>query len=215
MNIVIQCAARKHEHAGYFRTLDGRTVLFVADPRKAPSSSSYLHARPDDRSDAGISWRDRLLQYNRESVSNEFGLLRAIDLYAHPAYQRLASARNITQSYILSAGWGLIRADFLTPYYDITFSSAAESYKRRISVDNYRDLNMLPSEANEPTLFFGGKDYVPLFCELTKSVKANKIVFFNVFIKFAIKFFNIFTNFFYIPKRLKSSHSFHSNKNRI
>jgi hypothetical protein len=31
--------------------------------------------------------------------------------------------------YVLSASWGLIRADFLTPYYDITFSSSADAYK--------------------------------------------------------------------------------------
>ncbi len=81
--------------------------------------------------------------------------------------------------YILSAGWGLIPADFLTPDYDITFRARAEEYKRRRKVDHYNDFEMLDNPNSETIAFFGGKDYISLFCELTKSVKGPKTVFFN------------------------------------
>ena len=81
--------------------------------------------------------------------------------------------------YILSADWGLISAGFLTPYYDITFSPSAEAYKRRRKAVRYQDFCMLPISTDEPMAFFGGKDYVPLFCALTKLVKAQRTVFYN------------------------------------
>jgi hypothetical protein len=81
--------------------------------------------------------------------------------------------------YVLSAGWGLIRADFLVPQYDITFSQSAEDYKRRRKTDRYDDFCTLPVETDGNILFFGGKDYLPLFCALTKAVRGRKIVFYN------------------------------------
>jgi hypothetical protein len=179
MIVVIQCAAKKRDHAGHLKTADGRNVLFVADPRSAPPSDSHLYARPDDVSEDGLTWRDILLRYNRNTVRNELGLCRAVELYANPSYDRLAASVGAAQTYILSAGWGLIRGDFLTPNYDITFSASAEPYKRRKRTDSYRDLNMLPHRTSDPIVFFGGKDYVPLFCELTESAVARRTVFFN------------------------------------
>jgi hypothetical protein len=85
----------------------------------------------------------------------------------------------IDHVYILSAGWGLISAAFLTPYYDITFSQAGEAYKRRRHSDRYRDLQMLPKQTREPIVFFGGKDYLPLFATLTSSISTTKTVFYN------------------------------------
>lgn len=60
--------------------------------------------------------------------------------------------------YILSAGWGLIRADFLTPYYyDVTFSQSAEGYKRRRKSDRYQDFSMLPEHAEEEIVFLAAR----------------------------------------------------------
>jgi len=59
--------------------------------------------------------------------------------------------------YILSAGWGLICADFLTPAYDITFSPSAAPYKRRRKTDRYEDFRMLPDKAEREIVFFGGQ----------------------------------------------------------
>ena len=53
--VVIQCAAGKNENAGYFRSDDGRKILFVADPRRAPASASIVYRRPDDFA-SPVSW---------------------------------------------------------------------------------------------------------------------------------------------------------------
>jgi hypothetical protein len=95
------------------------------------------------------------------------------------ATYRLADRFGLSKLYILSAGWGLIAADFLTPYYDITFSQSADSYKRRRKADHYDDFRMLPDDTEEEVLFFGGKDYLPLFCSLTRSVRTTKTAFYN------------------------------------
>ena len=114
----------------------------------------------------------------RQAGGNPLGLCPAYRLYENQTYGRLAD-RFGSNLYILSAGWGLIRADFLTPYYDITFSPSADSYKRRRKADRYQDFCMLLRDADEPIVFFGGKDYVPLFCTLTKSAKGKRTIFYN------------------------------------
>ncbi len=179
MIVVIQCAASKRPNAGHLVRANGRPVDFVADPQFAPPDPSRVYARPDDPSDAGTSWRNLLLKYNREPNGNPLGLYPAHQLYENKAYGRLADELGLQNVYILSAGWGLIRADFLTPYYNITFSPNADGYKRRRKSDPYEDFCMLPTETKEDILFFGGKDYLPLFCSLTETVRGNRIVFYN------------------------------------
>ena len=97
------------------------------------------------------------------------------------AYELLYRKCGLDNLYILSAGWGLIRADFLTPAYDITFSNAAnvEKHQRRGKRDAYADFRMLPDETVKPVVFFGGKDYVGLFCELTGRIQGPRRVFYN------------------------------------
>ena len=179
MIAVIQCAARKRDDAGYLTTQDGKRVVFVAQPGLAPQLDGVVYARPDDSSGSGRTWREELIAYNQRPAVNPQRLLPAFELYANDAFRRLADRFGIENTYILSAGWGLIAASFLTPYYDITFSAAANSFKRRRKSDSYRDLCMLPGHVDEPVVFFGGKDYLPLFCELTRSVRSSRIVFYN------------------------------------
>ena len=133
MIVVIQCAATTQPHAGHLRTRDGRDVVFVAKPEIAPISGRELYARPDDVSDTGKSWRTVLQEYNAAPGENPLGLLPAWQLYRNPAYRVLADHCGQDHLYILSAGWGLIRADFLTPKYDITFSRGrnVQPFKRR------------------------------------------------------------------------------------
>lgn len=173
--VVISCAGSKKDDAGHFRTDDGRKVMFVADPSKAPRDSEFHYARPDDLAD-GVSWRDRLRDYNADRCDNPFGLLPAGRLYRNETYSRLVERYRLDGFYILSAGWGLIRADFLTPKYDITFSNKADASKRRRAGNDWNDLNMLPAEGAESVMFFGGKAYVPLFCRLTKDYRGRRIV---------------------------------------
>ena len=90
----------------------------------------------------------------------------------------MVKAYGTERVYILSAGWGLIRADFLTPDYNITFSQAPKGNKRTKST-RFDDLCLLTQDSKDPIVFFGGKSYVPLFCELTRSFSGRKVVFYN------------------------------------
>jgi hypothetical protein len=176
MIVVIQCAAKKRPYAGRFRAADGRPVLFVGDPLSAPASEC-LYARPDDPSDRGPSWRELLVRYNERPSENPFDLLPAFDLYENETYRRLVDRFGIDKTYILSAGWGLIKSTFLTPDYNITFTPQADPYKRRRRTDRYQDLCMLPADTAEPMFFFGSKEYVLLFAALTKPISVQKTVF--------------------------------------
>ena len=179
MIVVIQCAARKSPDAGHLCRRDGMPVLFVADPHSAPADKDYFYSRPDDQSENGVSWRAALLDYNKNPGDNPLALLSAWELYQNPTYGKLVDRIGVRNTYILSAGWGLLTAEFLTPDYDITFSPSADAYKRRRNKDWYDDLRMLPASTAEPVVFFGGKDYVPLFCSLTERVKGQRVIFYN------------------------------------
>jgi len=179
MITVIQCAATKRPGAGYLKSAHDKPVIFVASPQAAPADDTRICAHPDDPSDVGISWRDLVLKYNRESTDNPLRLCRAWQLYSNIVYERLVNRFGLHNVYILSAGWGLISADFLTPYYDITFNPGAEPYKRRRKTDHYHDFRMLPQDTGEEILFFGGKDYLPLFCSLTNGTKGKRTIFYN------------------------------------
>lgn len=195
MKVVIQCAATKQPTAGGMRTADGRPVYFVAHPDLAPADQSRLFACPDDPVDTatpdGPTWRDRLIAYNHEPEGNPLGLLPAIDLYRDRAYRALAERVPPEDLYVLSAGWGLLRADFLTPTYDITFSPQADAWKQRRRKERYADFRLpspgkapAPLDATSPTnashaaegiVFFGGQDYLPLFTSLTDGHPGERI----------------------------------------
>ena len=183
MIVVIQCAARKYPCAGRFKMEDGRPIMFVADPKKAPTDNEIVYKRPDDPSGSGLSYREELVKYNhRRPGDNPLGLLRAWELYSNPVYEKLVDTFCVRNVFILSAGWGLIPADFLTPDYDITFSSSAkgnDAYKRRRRNDAFMDLSMLPADSIGPIVFLGGKDYVSLFRRLTEDAKSERIVFYR------------------------------------
>ena len=178
MNVVIQCAASKAADAGFLMDAKGRPVFFVANPDLAPPSDRHRYARPDDLAVPGKTWRDLLVEYNA-SGENPSDLLPAYRLYRHPVYQQLVERYDIGKVFILSAGWGLIRADFLTANYDITFSNSAEKYKKRSKRDQYNDLCQLPDGDDEALVFIGGKDYLALFCQLTQGYRGERFVFYN------------------------------------
>lgn len=177
--VVIQCAARKRPNAGHLTTEDGKLVLFVADTASTPRNPAVVYRRPDDAARSGLSWRDVLSNYNEaysSTKANPLGLLPAWRLYQDPTYEYLVDRLGERNVFILSAGWGLISAPFLTPNYDITFAKAA-NYKRRRSQDRYADFSMLPADMSTPVFFLGGKDYVPLFCRLTEGTMAQRHVY--------------------------------------
>jgi hypothetical protein len=179
MIVVIQCAAIKRADAGRLVTNSGKPVDFVADPQIAPADGSRIYARPDDAAANGKSWRQLLTDYNAAPGNNPLGLYPAYELYKRDVYRRLVDRFGVQNTNILSAGWGLIRADFLTPYYDITFSMRADSFKRRRKNHRYADFNMLADNTEDDVVFIGGKDYLPLFFELTSSVRGTRTVFYR------------------------------------
>ncbi len=179
MIVVIQCAARKRPDAGRLASSSGKSVVFVAHPESAPADGTCVYARPDDCSPNGKTWREVLLEYNEEPNNNPLRLCPAYQLYENRTYGHLVEVFGVRNVYILSAGWGLIRASFLTPYYDITFSQSAEGYKRRRRGDRYGDFCMLSKQPDDEIVFLGGKDYLPLFCAFTSTVRNKRTVFFN------------------------------------
>lgn len=179
MIVVIQCAARKRKDAGHLQTRDGKRVVFISDPTVAPTSDACIYARPDDPSDHGGSWREYLLRYSETPQNNPLVLLPAFELYKEKTYQALANQLGVDRTFILSAGWGLIPASFLTPSYDITFLAKADPWKRRRHHAVVSDFSMLPIDAKEPIVFLGGKDYLPLFLRLTAHISSPRIVLFN------------------------------------
>jgi len=179
MIVVIQCANAKRAEAGCLRRHDGREILFVADPGKAPAHHQYVYARPDDMADGSRSWRDCLLRYNKAPANNPLGLLPAWQLYRNVTYASLADRYGPDRLYILSAGWGLLAAEFLTPKYDIAFRGQADRYKRRRKRDRYNDISMLPEETDDPVVLLVSKDYVRLACDLTERIGGPRYLFFN------------------------------------
>jgi len=179
MIVVIQCAATKRSRAGHLFTRDGKLVDFVAHPEFAPKEATRIYQRPDDISDRGMSWRQLLVKYNENEKTNPLGLLPAYELYENKTYGLLIDCFGIENVYILSAGWGLVRSDFLVPYYDITFSQSADNYKRRRRSDRYNDFKLLPLQTTETVTFIGGKDYLPLFCDSTEGLKGKRVGFYN------------------------------------
>lgn len=187
--IVVSCAGSKSGNAGSMQDGDGRDIRFVGDPDAAPRPADCVYARPDDLSDDGRSWRVRLREYNeqwRGSSTNPWGLLRAFELYEpkrkqyRTVYRDLVAQFGVANVFILSAGWGLIPADYLTPVYDITFSMDCRiaSFKRR-PAGGFRDDNMLSINLPSPVCFIGGEDYRPTFVRLTEAVPVPRIVFYN------------------------------------
>ncbi len=192
MKVVIQCAASKNDRAGKLTTTSGEPVLFVANPGVCPSVPWGLrYARPDDSCGAnGTTWRDVLTRYN-EQPENPCDICRAADLYRpnehefRKLYCELADTFGWDHVFILSAGWGLIRATFRTPDYNITFSTQAKKDKAwawrntKDSSSVWLDFNHLQEaqiSQDEPIHFFGGKDYCPLFYSLVASLPGKKIV---------------------------------------
>jgi hypothetical protein len=174
MKLIIQCAGRKQPDAGSLRMRTGQRVKFVAHPEEAPSSTDRFYAHPDGLSDIpGQTWRQQLAAYNANPLDNSLGLLEAYRLYRNPAYQELVAAFGLTKVFISSAAWGLVRADYLLPYYDLTFAHTkpGEGYKRRMQWDTYNDFSQLPNGENGPIVYFGGNNYLPLLKKFTFTVR--------------------------------------------
>lgn len=118
------------------------------------------------------------MNYNR-GRGNPHRLLKASDLYKPEGYRLLAQDSR-WETYILSAGWGLVRADFLLPSYDITFSHQIQhKWKIRDKKDNYKDFNHLRTKEGDTVYFFGGMDYLEPFYEFTRGLPGRMVIYFR------------------------------------
>ena len=180
MKIIIQCAGEKTHNAGCLQTPDQKKILFVAQPNIAKNTNGYIYKTPNDLTENNTTWVQELCKYNQNN-NNYLNLLPAYRLYDNEIYGNLVTKYGIENVYILSAGWGLINANFLTPNYNITFSKAKNVNKefRRNKKDFYTDLCQIPLNLTEDLIFFGGIDYQPLFDKLTTGYKGKRIVFYN------------------------------------
>ncbi len=176
MIVVIQDSAGRQPQAGHMKARDGRRVLFVADPSQAPAGEDLCHARPDYLSNFGAPWRSLVQSYNANPRDNPLGLLPAWQLYPEDIYRQLIDQLGSRKTFILSACWGLIKASYLTPNYDITLDPDAEPFRLRRPADSYTDFCMLPADSDEELHFFGSAAWVPLFCQLTAAHAGPRIV---------------------------------------
>jgi hypothetical protein len=178
VKIVIQCAGSKFENAGRLTTLSGEKVLFAVHPERYTLQGKCC--RPDDiREGTDSSWRAYLESYNQQG-SNANHLFPAGELAKAPIYKALIRKFAATNVFILSAGWGLVRSDYLLPYYDITFSNQGKPYSKRRPSDRFKDFNQLSDvgiQPDETIYFFGGQSYLPLYLKLTRNITARKVIY--------------------------------------
>ena len=180
MIAVIQCAATKRCDAGHLRRQDGTKVMFVADPqRRRPIQNACLRAPTTFRIPAragGRFWYGTTR--TPETIRSDcYALLSCIKT---PPTAGLWSTLGASKVFILSAGWGLIDASFLTPDYDITFNGRQSKSPLEIPKEGQLRRSLpLACDTAEPVVFFGGKDYVPLFCKLTGGIGSKRTIFYR------------------------------------
>jgi len=183
--IIFPCSKGKKEK--YWEN-KGQKVEFVANPNpdNCAKSQGFLHCHPDDiNTDTGKTWRQELQDYNeycQRTNKNPFGLYKACELYEpkrnkqiyNQLYQNFKS-----RLFILSAGWGLVRADYLLPHYDITLKENVAICNRRTKQRKFDDFNHLAQniQQDDIVLFPILNDYIDLFHELTKRLTQKKFVF--------------------------------------
>lgn len=111
------------------------------------------------------------MQYNASFLAtgaNPQGLVSAFALYWPSTYAELATLP-VEDVFIMSAGWGLVRGDYLLPSYNITFSKQAPKHSQRGAREtDWLDFNHLVGaiKPGEDVHFFGGEDYLRPFCNL-------------------------------------------------
>ena len=169
--LVMICAGSKND--SFFTAYPNEN--FVNEP------TNNIEHHPDViMKDAKISWREYLI-----NNQNDKNLLEAYNLYKRNEYRCLYN-RFKERFYILSAGWGLVKADCKLPNYDITFSKLAKNKNRRIFNDEgYRDFNKLENISDsDDIVFIGSPDYIPLFFDLTRNLKNRKIIYWKSTVDF-------------------------------
>ncbi|GHV27556.1 hypothetical protein AGMMS4952_09440 [Spirochaetia bacterium] len=144
--VIMQCCAAK-DNAKYLKD-GGRDVHFVANPN---CGTEKFYKRPDDKSLSGKTYREIVDLQSNENLSEAYSIYTPNNPYKD-IYKELFEKFG-KRLYILSAGWGIVRAEFKLPSYDITFNAGAGKLKHRNHSDaGYKDYNHLALDfpANPP-----------------------------------------------------------------
>lgn len=171
IKVVMICAGSKYD-AGVLKK-DSNFINFIA--RSNRDNYEFL---PDDLIELNgkKTWRD-FVNENQAALT-----FKAYELYKKKQYRCLYKKYG-NNFFILSAGWGLVNAEFKLPYYDITFSQQGSiNTKRNKNIDIapvYKDYNQLVSNDNDDIIYIGGKDYLDLFYKLTCKLSNRKIIYYN------------------------------------
>lgn len=173
MKIVISCCDRKN---GEPFIHNGEIINFVSHvDQVVPNDGMNFH--PDDLiPNENVTWRELV---NQQGLNNN--LQPAYELYRQPIYNSLHQYYG-NELFIFSAGWGIIRADFRLPKYNITFSNNNNIplYARRNLGDVFDDFTHLEGiEANERIVLIAGSNYVIPFCQLTENLPNEKIIIYK------------------------------------
>ena len=181
MKIIIQCCASKHENYWYYK---GHKIIFVANPDMCENKDSVEYCRTGQRTELnGLTWQEKLEQYNKQEGNDDI-LKKAGELYKPNIYLELVTRFGPENVFILSAGWGLVRADFYLPAYDITFSyqQASDKFKQRkyIKEDGkFAKFNHLECSGDELIYFFGGIGYLNMYYDLTRNLSCPKVIYYK------------------------------------
>lgn len=152
---------------------NGNTINFVSKINKAEINHN-IYCHPDNIiPNENITWRELIAgQDERED-------LIACHILYSPNIYRLLYERYQNDLFIFSAGWGIVRAEYKLPKYNITFSNGSNipTYARRNNNDVFNDFNQLQGiNEGELIVLLAGKDYVLPFCQLTKDIPNKKII---------------------------------------
>ncbi|MGL2999401.1 hypothetical protein [Flavobacterium sp. RSSB_23] len=167
--VVMICAGQKNN--SFFTAYP--IEKFVDNP-----SNNFEHHPDDIKENSETTWRDYLIDNQ-----NDKNLLEAYRLYVPrtlPNVYLESHNRFMANLYILSAGWGLVRANYRLPKYDITFSKATNvslNARRNFNTTQYQDFNQLDKNDDNDIVFIGSPDYIPLFIHLTENLKNRKIIY--------------------------------------
>ena len=130
--ILIQCAGKKN-NTYTFDNYQGKKVEFISDieSNDLPNSNNSIYVNPNEAisEDSDKTWIDKLKEYNKNKL-NPNGFCQAWELYENPIYADIKKKVGKENMFIASAGWGIVKASYWLPNYDITFSRPPKGKKK-------------------------------------------------------------------------------------
>ena len=172
--VVMICAKEKKGNSKIIHENFNHPITFLAQPNGV---NTFL---PDGYiPNLNMTWRD----YVTNNQNHNIIPFKSYQLYIHGVYQNLFTVFG-DRLFILSAGWGLVKAEFRLPNYDITFSKDEKvplNSKRSTNMNKspiYNDFKKLKVKKDDDIIFIGVPNYLNLFYELTRDFQNRKIIYY-------------------------------------